>query len=95
MSKSAGYGNFEYEGMQACEDVVRYLRAIIEGIESGHLRLADGNNSMALKPAKLMQLRVRAKKKRDDVTLSVKLLWSKPDSDHGNDDEALVVDNAN
>ncbi|HMQ20869.1 MAG TPA: amphi-Trp domain-containing protein [Planctomycetota bacterium] len=66
---------FEHDSLQDRDQVVAYLRAVADGIDSGALRLSDQERTIELRPVGLMAFGVRAQSKRSRVTFSLRLSW--------------------
>ena len=81
----ASTDDFRHESVQDRRSIVRYLQALTAGIEQGHIELGTADNMLALDPAGMLELQVRAKRKRGKVKLSIKLNWREADDDEGGD----------
>lgn len=75
--------DFRHESVQDRNSIVRYLRAVTEGIEQGHLELGTADHMLTLAPEGLLELQVRAKRKGGRVKLALKLNWRERDEDEG------------
>ena len=69
---------FKYESLQDRETITRYLEALREGFENGHLRLAWKDSVLELEPEGLIRLDVEAKQKDDQMKLNIKMSWKSP-----------------
>jgi amphi-Trp domain-containing protein len=67
---------FSYSSLEDPGSVVVYLRAIIEGLESGQLELSDDEDTLALQPGPLVNFDIRASEKKDYAQLKLELRWS-------------------
>jgi amphi-Trp domain-containing protein len=67
---------FQHESLQDAKSIGEYLRAIIHGLETGHLDLSDENGQLVLHPSGLLGLELRAKQKGNRAQLVVELSWT-------------------
>jgi amphi-Trp domain-containing protein len=67
---------FKHESLQDLRSIGQYLGAITEGLESGRIELSDGNGQLALFPAGLLSLELRAKRRGSHAKLQIKLTWT-------------------
>jgi amphi-Trp domain-containing protein len=67
---------FQHESLQDLKSIGEYLRAIVEGLESGHLDLSDDGGQLVLHPTGLIGLELRAKRKGNRAKLELELSWS-------------------
>ena len=72
---------FRHESIQDRASVVRYLKALITGIERGHLELDSGEQSFVLEPQGLMKLEIRARRKQGRVKAVLKFSWREEQED--------------
>jgi amphi-Trp domain-containing protein len=75
--------DFQHESLQDRESILAYLNALAEGFSSGSITFSDKDGEINLSPAGLVNLEVRANRKRDRVSLTVKLSWKDAAEDHG------------
>jgi amphi-Trp domain-containing protein len=66
---------FQHESLQDRESILLYLKALADGFATGAITFTDKDGEISLEPAGLVSLQVRANKKRDRASLSVKLSW--------------------
>ncbi len=72
--------DFRHESLQDCETIVRYINAISEGFQNGHLVLGNNGNDIVLEPWGMLKLDLKARRKDGKIKLSVKISWKeKPD----------------
>ena len=67
---------FEHESLQDRESILAYLRALIDGFESGVLTLSDNDREISLEPKGLVNFAVKAQQKRNRVNLNLKISWA-------------------
>ena len=67
--------DFKHDSLQDTESVVRYLKAMIDGFEKGHLEFTTDDQSLELEPQGLLELEVRAKRRGGRVKVSLKFSW--------------------
>lgn len=67
---------FKHESLQDVTSIGDYLKAIIEGLERGHVDLSDDSGQLVLHPAGLVGLEVRAKRRGNRAKLQLKLSWT-------------------
>lgn len=67
---------FKHESRQDIRSIGKYLRAVIDGLESGCLEFSDDDGKLILEPRGLLGLELRAKRKGSRVRFYVKLSWS-------------------
>jgi amphi-Trp domain-containing protein len=67
---------FQHESLQDLKSIGEYLRAIIEGLESGYLDLSDDGGQLLLHPNGLLGLELRAKRRGNRAKLEIELSWT-------------------
>lgn len=67
---------FEHESLQDQKSIGDYLRAIVQGLESGHLDLSDDGGQLVLHPSGLLGLELRAKRRGNRAQLEIELSWT-------------------
>lgn len=67
---------FQHESLQDQKSIGEYLRALIQGVESGHLDMSDDNGQLVLHPMGLLGLELRAKRKGNRAKLLIELSWT-------------------
>ena len=85
---------FKHESLQDRVSIARYLQALQEGLEKGHLELVSDEKTVVLDPDGLVELEVRAKRKGNRRKLSIKLSWrdDDPKTDNGGDTLEIKAD---
>jgi amphi-Trp domain-containing protein len=67
---------FQHESLQDLKSIGEYLRAIIQGLETGYLDLSDDGGQLVLHPNGLLGLELRAKRKGNRAKLELELSWT-------------------
>ena len=67
---------FQHESLQDSTSIGEYLRAIIQGLEAGHIDLSDDGGQLVLHPNGLIGLELHAKRKGNRARLQIELSWS-------------------
>jgi len=83
--------NFKHESVQDLDSLLKYLKAVTEGLEKGKIRLSTKNKELVLEPRGLVKFDVEAKRKGDFRKFSLKFSW-KDEEDPAADEEPLVVE---
>lgn len=68
--------HFKHESLEDSESIVKYLEALEEGFQKGALQFSSDGQQLILKPHGLINMEVDARRKGDDIRLSIKLRWS-------------------
>ena len=68
--------NFKHVSLQDNESIIKYLDALSTGFKQGALLFNAENQQLVLKPRGLIKLEVEAKRKNDQMKLSLKMRWS-------------------
>jgi amphi-Trp domain-containing protein len=71
---------FEFESVQDCQTIRKYLQALQEGFEAGRIVLNAEGSEMCLTPGGYMRFVVAVKKKGNENKLSIKVSWKDRDS---------------
>ena len=67
---------FVHESLQDLESIGEYLKAIIQGLETGYLDLSDDGGQLVLHPNGLLGLELRGKRKGNRAKLQIELSWT-------------------
>jgi amphi-Trp domain-containing protein len=67
---------FQHESLQDAKSIGEYLKAIVHGLETGHLDLSDDDGQLTLHPSGLLGLELRARRKGDRAQLVIELSWT-------------------
>jgi amphi-Trp domain-containing protein len=71
----ADYGSFEYESYQDLDTIQKFLESLQQGFARERIVLSSGDDTIELVPKNLLKFSVRAKKKDDKTSLSIKISW--------------------
>jgi amphi-Trp domain-containing protein len=71
-----GEDRFKHESLQDAESIVRYIEALSEGFQNGALLFSSDDKRLVLKPRGLVRLEVEAKKRGEEIKLSLKFRWT-------------------
>ena len=66
---------FEFESVQDCHTIQKYLQALQDGFEQGRIVLNADGSEIVLHPEGFMKFEVTVKKKGSDNKLSLKVTW--------------------
>lgn len=72
--------DFQHESLQDKQSIVSYLEAVAEGFRTGALRFSDERGEIVLQPEGLMNFELRAQRKRERVTLTMRCQWKQGES---------------
>jgi amphi-Trp domain-containing protein len=67
---------FKHESLEDSETIVKYLNALRDGFSSGTLTFVSDDKKLVVRPRGLINLDVDAKRKGDEIKLSVKMRWA-------------------
>ncbi len=82
---------FEFESLQDSTMICNYLRSIIEGLESGKIRLATEGDEIVLNPEGLIKVVVKARKKPLSSKMTIKLSWKDEKSQESGVDSSIRI----
>ena len=78
---------FEHESVQDNETVSQYLKALIEGFESGKVVFVSEKRQLVLQPNNLLEFSIKAKRKGEKNKIVLKFSWkdihAAPDPESG------------
>ena len=66
---------FEFESVQDCHTIQKYLQALQGGFEQGRIVLSVDGSEIVLHPEGFMKFEVTAKKKGTENKLALKVTW--------------------
>ena len=88
---SSSGNRFKHESLQDCESIVDYLDALKEGFSAGAIVLSMNGSEMALKPEGLISLNLEAKKKSDEVKLTIRLKWNEEEESQESENQPMSI----
>ncbi len=71
----ADYGSFEFSSYQDLETIQKFLESLNQGFAKERIVFSSGDDTFELAPKNLLKFSVRAKKKDDRTSLSIKISW--------------------
>jgi amphi-Trp domain-containing protein len=71
---------FKHETLVDTQSIVDYLKAITEGFQNNALRLGADADQLDIHPQGLINMEVEAKRKGDDVKMTVKFRWAEEEA---------------
>jgi amphi-Trp domain-containing protein len=69
------HGSFEYASYQDLDTIQKFLESLNQGFAKDRIVLSSGDDTIELEPKNLLKFSVRAKKREDKTTLSIKISW--------------------
>jgi amphi-Trp domain-containing protein len=66
---------FEFESFQDPQTIKDYLLSVVEGIKNGRIVLVTDNQEIVLRPAGLLKVSVKAKRKDNQSRFSIRVAW--------------------
>ena len=72
---------FVFESIQDAASVRKYLEAVMDGLDKGHLVVSAGSEEFVLQPAELLTFAVKARKRGGAGRLSLTISWTCPEED--------------
>ena len=88
---SSSGNRFKHESLQDCESIVSYLDALKEGFQSGALLFSMNGSELVLRPEGLINLNLEAKKKGEEVKLTIRLRWSEEEETQDSESSPLNI----
>ena len=81
---SSSIEQFKHESLEDSESIGKYLEALRQGFEKGALLFSSDKRDLMAKPRGLINLEVEARRKGDDIKLTLKFRWTESSgSDQG------------
>ncbi len=87
-------GKFSYESLQDSQALLTYLKALVQGFESGAMRFSVKEDEIVLHPSGLIHFAVEAKAKRGRMKLALKFAWREGEDEPGTSADILTLDPA-
>ena len=66
---------FVFDSLQDKDSIGAFLKALMDGMHEGKVRLSSNGDDIVLRPCGLMQFTVKARRKGDSSKISVKITW--------------------
>ena len=66
---------FNCESLQDTETMAKYLKSLMDGFEKGEIALKSDEGEFVLHPGDMIDLTVKAKKKKNKSKLTLKISW--------------------
>jgi amphi-Trp domain-containing protein len=80
---SSSDNSFKHVSLQDGDSIIAYLEALGGGFKQGALLFSTDNKRLVLKPQGLIKLEVEAKRKDEQMKLTLKFRWNEEVSDEG------------
>jgi len=71
----ASHADFEFESLQDAQSIKVFLENLMEGISRGRILLSTAQEEMELLPRTPMRFHVKARQKKDEGKISIKISW--------------------
>jgi amphi-Trp domain-containing protein len=84
-------GRFTYDSVQDARSLSKYLQALKEGFEAGHIAFSRTDQELTLSPSGLIGFSVEAKGKEGRMKLTLKFTWRESDDSLPKDLDALEI----
>jgi len=82
---------FRHESLQDRKTIIKYLKAIKDGISKGALSFADDANEITLTPDGLIRLKVNVLSHENTRELQISFNWKETDIDEDSDPGSLSI----
>ncbi|MDT8282436.1 MAG: amphi-Trp domain-containing protein [Gammaproteobacteria bacterium] len=82
---------FKHESLQDRKTIIRYLKAINDGIAKGALSFADDSNEITLTPQGVIRLKVNVLRQDNTRELQILFNWKESDNEKVEDPGTLVI----
>ncbi|BDV00872.1 hypothetical protein TDMWS_09570 [Thermodesulfomicrobium sp. WS] len=69
----------EFESLEDCETIRRYLHALEQGFSKGTISLTSEGKSLILEPNGFLSFHLTAKRKSGETKINIKLSWKDRD----------------
>jgi amphi-Trp domain-containing protein len=66
---------FEHESIQDSRTIRDYLKALVDGFDSGKIVFKSEDHEVVLTPNDLLELSIKAKRKGEKNKISLKIAW--------------------
>jgi len=82
---------FIHKSTEDAETITKYLTALKEGFEKGALLFSSDERKLVLTPRGLINVEIKAKRKGEEIKLSLKLRWVEEAESHQEKSQALTI----
>ena len=82
---------FNHESLQDRKTIIKYLKAISDGISKGALSFADDTNEITLTPDGVIRLKVNVLRQDSKRELQIAFNWIESDADEADDTGTLQI----
>ena len=77
---SSSSNRFKHESLEDSKTIVKYLKALQEGFEQESIMFTSDSRQLVINPCGLINMEVEAKRKGDDIKLTLQFRWSEQDN---------------
>ncbi len=88
----AGEKKFVFESLQDAETIRTFLQSLVDGFESGNIKLSTNGDEIELHPEGLLNFTVKAKRKSGSNKVNIKIGWKDSVVDAETSDKNLNID---
>lgn len=85
-------GRFKHQSIEDPPSIARYLSALKTGFENGVLVFSTNGKRLVVTPQGLVDLQVEAKRKGEDIKLSLKFRWSEEEVSSDSGEQPLFIE---
>jgi amphi-Trp domain-containing protein len=82
---------FKHESLQDRKTIIKYLKAISDGISKGALSFADDASEITLTPDGVIRLEVNVLRQDNKRELQISFRWKEPDIIEAEDPGTLLI----
>jgi amphi-Trp domain-containing protein len=82
---------FNHESLQDRKTIIKYLKAISDGISKGALSFADDSSEITLTPNGVIRLKVNVLRQDSTRELQILFNWKESDDNEAEDPGTLVI----
>ena len=83
---------FVFESLQDADTIRTFLQSLVDGFESGTIRLSTNGDEIELNPEGLLNFTVKAKRKAGSNKINIKIGWKDSEADENPSDKTLNID---
>lgn len=82
---------FEFESLQDSKSIKSFLESLTEGLERGRIELSTNGEEILLTPQSLLRFKVKAKRKKGESQIALKISWKNAIRDKLAEGAPLVI----